>query len=116
MPRTPDFSLSHARRLKMAKQTKSTLENATQTLHQLEAKAAELAASRVSDEQELAEISFQAHAASDQKAIARLETIKARVVKRDVDSRSIDSAIAEARRRVAAAQDAEHLAEEARVA
>src|SRR5262249_15939086 len=37
-------------------------------------------------------------------------------VKREVDARSIESAITEAKRRVAAAQDAERQAEEARVA
>jgi len=100
----------------MAKQTKSALENATQTLHQLEAKAAELAASRASDESELAEISFAAHGAADQKALARLETIKTRVVKREVDGKSLDAAIAEAKRRVTAAKDAEARAEDQRIA
>src|SRR5262249_11401566 len=101
----------------MATKTKlNEREHAEKVLHDLEAKAAELAASRASDESELAQISFAAHAASDQKALARLEAIKARGVKREVDAKSLDSAIAEARRRVAAAQDAERQAEEARVA
>lgn len=82
----------------------------------LESKAAELAASRAADERELAQISFAAHAAEDQKALARLETIKARVVKREVDSKSLDAAIEEAKRRVVVAQDAERQAEEVRVA
>src|SRR5262249_34395577 len=102
----------------MAKTTTKPMSvtDAQKVVDDLEAKAAEMAASRASDEQELAEISFAAHAASDQKAVARLETIKARVVKREVDARSIDSAISEAKRRLAVAQDAEARAEEARVA
>src|SRR5262249_47607301 len=103
--------------MKMAKTTiLSELENAQTILNNLESKAAELAASRAADEHELAQISFAAHASEDQKALARLETIKARVVKREVDAKSIDSAIAEAKRRVAAAQDAEAKAEQCRVA
>src|SRR5262245_37999057 len=90
--------------------------DAQKILNDLETKAAELAASRVSDERELEAISFEAHAASDQKAIARLEEIKSRVVKREVDAKSLDSAITEAKRRVAAAQEAERKTEEARVA
>jgi len=92
----------------MAKTTRlSELENAQTILNNLESKAAELAASRAADEQELAQISFAAHASEDQKALARLETIKSRVVKREVDAKSLESAIAEAARRVAAAKDAE---------
>src|SRR5262252_251690 len=90
--------------------------DAQKIVDDLEAKAAELAASSAADQRELEAISFEAHAASDQKALARLETIKARVVKREVDARSIDSAITEAKRRVAAAQDAEARAEQCRVA
>src|SRR5262249_17398855 len=50
------------------------------------------------------------------KALARLESIKARVVKREVDGKSLDAAIAEAKRRVADAKNAEAMAEAARVA
>jgi len=101
---------------KTAATKKLSVTDAQKIVDDLEAKASELAASRASDEQELAEISFQAHAASDQKAIARLETIKARVVKREVDARSIDAAIKAAQQKLAAAKDAEARAEEARVA
>jgi len=90
--------------------------DAQKIVDDLEAKAAELAASSAADQRELAEISFAAYADSDQKALARLETIKSRVVKREVDARSIQSAITEAKRRVVAAQDAEHQEKEARVA
>jgi len=90
--------------------------DAQKIVDDLEAKAAELAASSAADQRELEAISFEAHASEDQKALARLETIKSRVVKREVDARSIDSAITEAKRRVVSAQDAERQAEEARVA
>jgi hypothetical protein len=75
-----------------------------------------LAETRASDERELASISFAAHASEDQKALARLETIKARTVKRELDAKSLNAAIAEAKRRVADAKDAEARAEAARVA
>jgi hypothetical protein len=94
----------------------SDLENATQTLYHLETKATELAATRASDERELEAISFEAHGSGDQKALARLETIKARAVKRELDAKSLDAAIAEAKRRVVDAQNAEAMAEAARVA
>src|SRR5262249_25532520 len=102
----------------MAKTTKATnsVQSAQTIVDALEKRRAELAQSAEADSRELAEISFAAHAANDQKAAARLETIKARVVKREVDMKSIDAAIAEARRRVTSAKDAEARAEEARVA
>jgi len=90
----------------------SDLENAQKILNQIEAKAAELSASRASDERELASLSFAAHGDADQKAFARLETIKARMVKRDLDMKSIEAALAEAQRRLAAAQEAEAAAEQ----
>src|SRR6516165_8739895 len=70
--------------------------DAQKIVDQLESKAAELAETRASDERELASISFAAHASEDQKALARLETIKARAVKRELDAKSLDAAIAEA--------------------
>ena len=90
--------------------------DAQKIVDQLESKAAELAASCAADERELASISFEAHASEDQKALARLETIKARAVKRELDARSLDAAIAEAKRRVVDAQNAEARAEAAKVA
>jgi hypothetical protein len=95
---------------------KPSVTDAQKIVDELEAKAAGLAASRTSDERELAEISFAAQVAEDQKSAARLETLKARIVKRGVDAKSLDAALAEAKRRLAAAQDAERLAEEHRVA
>jgi chromosome segregation ATPase len=94
----------------------SDLENATKILNDLEAKAAELAETRASDERELEAISFEAHGAGDQKALARLETIKARAVKRELDAKSLDAAVAEAKRRVAEAKADEAKAEQHRVA
>jgi hypothetical protein len=102
----------------MAKTTTklSDLENATKILNDLESKAAELAETRASDERELEAISFEAHGAGDQKALARLETIKARAVKRELDAKSLDAAVAEAKRRVAEAKADEAAAGKHRVA
>jgi len=90
--------------------------DAQKIVDQLESKAAELAETRASDERELASISFAAHASEDQKALARLETIKARAVKRELDARSLDAAIAEAKRRVVEAQADAAAADQRRVA
>jgi len=91
------------------------IENAEKTLHTLEAKAAALAASSKADEAEMADIAFAAYS-GDQKAAAKLESIKDRALRRDLESKALASAIAEAKRRVVAAQEAEAMAEAARVA
>jgi len=93
----------------------SPREHAEQTLHELEAKQAELAASRENDEAEMASVSYAAHT-GDQKAEARLETLRSRAIRRDLEAKNLASAIEEAKRRVTAAKDAEGRAEEQRVA
>jgi len=97
----------------MAKTNKlSELENAQTILNNLETKAAEMAASRAADESELAALSFPAHAASDQKALARLETIKQRAANREADMKSLDIALAVAKRNVETAKANEAAAEQ----
>jgi len=90
-------------------------EHAEKVLHELEAKQADLAASRANDEATMASVSYEAHTGNE-KAAAKLETLRDRAIRRDVEARNLDSAIAEAKRRVAAAQEAEARAEAARVA
>src|SRR5262249_30765029 len=96
--------------------TKVSADDAQKIVDQLESKAAELAETRASDERELASISFAAHASEDQKALARLETIKARAIRHESDLRSIDAAIAEAKRNVESAKADEAAAEQKRCA
>src|SRR5262249_12295106 len=98
----------------MAK-TKANVENAQKVLNELQAKQTELTASRAHDQTEMAAIAYAAHTGCE-KSAAKLETLQARAIKRDVEARNLDSAIEEARRRVAAAQNDERSAEELKVA
>src|SRR5262249_53427800 len=59
--------------------------------------------------------SYAAHT-GDQKAEARLETLRSRAIRRDLEVKNLESAIAEAKRRLAEAQDAEAKAEQRRIA
>jgi len=93
----------------------SELESAEKVLHELESKKLDLVAERSRDEADMGAIAYAAHT-GDQKCSAMLETLQDRALKRDVEARNLDSAIAEATRRVGAAQDAERQAKEARVA
>src|SRR5262249_25370311 len=99
----------------MAKTTTRKIADAEKILHQLEAKAKELAEACKNDDAAMAELAY-AGFTGDQKSQARLETIRGRAIKRDIEARNLDSAIAEAKRRVAAAQDAERKAEERKTA
>jgi hypothetical protein len=101
---------------KTATKKPSALENAQKILHDLETKKADLAASCNADQRELESIAFAAHAAADQKALARLETIKSRAVNREADMKSLDAAIAEAKRNVESAKANEAAAEQKRLA
>src|SRR5262249_34685405 len=85
------------------------------TLGELQAKREALAASRASDETDMDAVAFAAHTGCE-KSRAKLETLRERALRRDVEARNLDSAIAEAARRVAAAKDAEARAEERRIA
>src|SRR5262249_15216415 len=62
-----------------------------------------------------AAVSYEAHTGC-QKSAAKLETLQARAIKRDLEARNLASAIEEAKRRVAKAQEAEASAEEAKIA
>lgn|SRR5262245_28561235 len=95
--------------------SKTKIEKATETLAKLEAKQVEFITSAAADEKELSEIAYAAHT-GEQKAQAKLEALKDRALRRDLEMKALASAIAESKRRVAAAQDAEARAEERRVA
>lgn len=93
---------------------KSKIENAKTTLHKLIAQQTALAASSKADEAEMADIAFVAYS-GDQKAAAKLESIKDRALRRDLESKALASAIAEAKRRVVDAEKAEAEAEQEKV-
>lgn|SRR5262245_31154224 len=97
----------------MAKKVNIT--DAQKVVDALEARKAELAKASASDETEMAAVAYAAHT-GDEKSAAKLETLRDRAIRRDVEARNLDSAIAEAWRRLAVAQDAEARAEEARIA
>jgi len=99
----------------MAKTTTRKIADAESILHKLTAAKADLATARANDESEMAAVSYAAHT-GDQRAAAKLEALRDRAIKRDIEARNLDSAIAEAQRRVDAAKDAAERAEQARVA
>src|SRR5215471_6414995 len=63
----------------------------------------------------MASVSYSAHT-GDERAAAKLETLRDRAIRRDVDARNLASAIDEAKRRVVAAKAFEAQAEETRIA
>ena len=101
----------------MSKQTTklNAVENAQKTLHELEAKRDAVAAFSQNDERELEAVAFAAHT-GDQKASAKLETLKDRALRRDLELKSIDAAITVARQNVEAAKADEAAADQRRVA
>jgi len=101
----------------MSKQTTklNAVENAQKTLHELEAKRDAVAAFSQNDERELEAVAFAAHT-GDQKASAKLETLKDRALRRDLELKSIDAAIAVAKQNVEAAKADEVAAEQKRIA
>jgi len=101
----------------MARKTnnENTVEIAERTLAELREKREALTAARKNDETEMASVSYSAHT-GDERAAAKLETLRDRSIRHDVEARNLDSAIAEAQRRVAAAQNVEREAEEAKIA
>jgi hypothetical protein len=101
----------------MSKQTTklSAVEHAYKTLHELEAKRAAVTASRQNDERELEAVAFAAHT-GDQKAAAKLETLKERALRRDLELKSVDAAIAVAKQNVETAKADEATAEQKRTA
>lgn len=97
----------------MAKQ-KVNVADAQKIVNQLVAKQAALAKARQNDESEMAAVSYEAHTGGCTEA--KLETLQGRVIKREVEAKSLDSAILEARRRVAEAQNSEREAEQRKIA
>jgi len=89
--------------------------DAQKVIDDLEAKKSELAAARANDESGMEAVAYAAHT-GDQKAQAKLETLRERALRRDLEMRNLGSAIAEALRRLAIAQDAEAKDEQRRVA
>jgi len=100
---------------KTATKKLSAYENAEKILRELESKMAALVETRAHDESRMEAIAYAANT-GDQKAEAQLETLRDRALRRDLEAQNLDSAIAEARRRVAAAQNDERQAEERQVA
>jgi len=95
--------------------TKVSSIDAQKVIDDLEAKKSALALARANDESGMAAIAYEAHT-GDQKAEAKLETLRERALRRDLEMRNLESALTEAKRRLVAAQEAERQAEEARVA
>src|SRR5262249_31505040 len=95
--------------------TKVSSIDAQKVIDDLEAKKSALALARANDESGMAAIAYEAHT-GDQKAQAKLETLRERALRRDLEMRNLESALTEAKRRLVAAQEAEREAEEARVA
>ena len=93
----------------------SAPEHAEKVLHELEAKQADLTASRASDESEMASVSYEAHTGNE-KAAAKLETLRERALRRDLELKNIASAVQVAKEKVALAQAEEAKAEQKRVA
>jgi hypothetical protein len=100
-----------------AKQTanENSTEAAEKVLADLVAKRDSVAQARAADEAAMADVAFEAHT-GDQRAEAKLETLKERVLRKDLELRSIDSAVQVAKEKVALAQAEEAKANEKRVA
>jgi len=75
-----------------ANHVENPIEAAEEILADLEAKRAAIAQARAADENAMAELAFEAHT-GDQRAEAKLETLKDRVLRKDLELRSIDSAV-----------------------
>jgi hypothetical protein len=93
----------------------SAVENAQKTLHELETKRDAVTASSQNDEAEMGAIAYLAHT-GDEKASAKLETLRDRAIRRDLELKSVDAAIAVAKQNVEVAKAAEAAADQRRVA
>jgi uncharacterized protein YajQ (UPF0234 family) len=82
------------------------IESAEKTLANLIAKRNKAAALREKDDAELASVSYHAHT-GDRDAVQKLDAIRERSVKREVDIKSLDAAIAMAKQNVEAAKQPE---------
>ena len=84
----------------------NAVEHAQKILHELESKRDAVTASGQNDQSELESVAFAAHT-GDQKAAAKLETLKERALRRDLELKSVDAAIAVAKQNVETAKQAE---------
>jgi hypothetical protein len=88
---------------KVKANVENPIEAAQKVLADLVAKRDATAQARAADESTMAELAFEAHT-GDQRAEAKLETLKERALRKDLELRSIDSAIQIAKEKVALAQ------------
>ena len=93
----------------------NAVEHAQKIVDELKAKRDATIAATRADETEMAGIAYEAHT-GDQKAAAKLETLRERALRRNDELSSIDSAIAVAERKLTAAKADEVAAEQKRIA
>jgi hypothetical protein len=91
------------------------IEAAQKVLADLVAKRDATAQARAADEAAMADVAFEAHTGNE-KAAAKLEVLKERVLRKDLELRSIDSAVQLAKEKIALAQAEEARADQRRVA
>jgi hypothetical protein len=99
----------------MPKATTKLVENAQKILDKLQSKYREATAAGAADKAEMESVSFLAHT-GDEKAAAKLETLKDRALRRNFELESIQSALAVAQQKLADAQQAESQAQARKIA
>jgi len=101
-----------------AKQTpnENPIEAAERILAELQAKQDRTVKAREADDRELGSVSYAALAAGDKDAAEKLERVKDRALRRDLEIKAIRSAIAQAQHNLAEAQADEARADQRRVA
>ena len=102
----------------MAKKTvnETPVEAAERVLGELQAQHDKVTKARESDDRELGAVSYSALAAGDKDAAQRLEAVKERSLRRDLELKAIRSAIAQAQQNLAEAKADAAAAEQRRVA
>jgi len=90
----------------------NSVEIAERTLRDLQEKHDRVAAARADDDREMGNVSYKAHS-GDTEASKRLDSVVERMLRRDLELKSITSAIMVAQQNLAEAQDAERQAEQA---
>jgi len=93
----------------------SSVEIAERTVRELQAKHDRVSAARAEDDREMGRVSLAAHS-GDAEASKRLDTVVERMLRRDLEQKSITSAIMVAQQRVAEAKADAAAAEQRRVA
>jgi len=91
------------------------VEIAEHALRELQAKYDRVAAARADDDREMGDVSYKAHS-GDTEASKRLDTVVETMLRRDLELKSITSAIMVAQHNLAEAQEAEAKAEQRRIA